>query len=146
MSLDTERPIGRSAQPGELEGPPNPPWLACRRCGGDCTREGHPHGCPRTPGYTLIAGLALRPCYCGQSIVAAPAWLAACCVDTPPVRIPGGCAVCGADTCRVCDPDDQPERSGGGWVHARCGDTAFPAEYAEQRRANRRVPLGVIAP
>lgn len=142
-----ERPIGREALPGELEGPPNPPWLACRRCGGDCTRAGHPHGCSRTPGYTLIAELALRPCYCGQTLVAAPAWVGACCADTPPVGIPGGCVDCGDDRCRICDPDDQPEAAGwlgGGWWHARCLDARFPAEEAVRRQAKRRAPLGVI--
>lgn len=149
MNLDTERPVGRSARPGELEGPPNPPWLACRRCGASCTRAGHPHGCPRTPDYTLIEGLALRPCYCGQTIVAAPAWLAACCADTPPVSIPGGCAECGDDRCQVCDPDDAPEMArwmDGAWRHARCLDTRFPAAEAERRRTQRHAPLGVIAP
>ncbi|MGP4030327.1 hypothetical protein [Actinomadura sp. 3N407] len=140
----TDRPIGRDALPGELEGPPNPPWLACRRCGADCTRAGHPHGCPRTPGYTLIAGLALRPCYCGQTIVAAPAWLATCCVGTPPVRIPGGCVDCGDDHCKVCDPDDEPERGDGGWRHARCHDARFSAEEAARRRTQRHAPLGVV--
>ncbi|MFG1858420.1 hypothetical protein ACGFJT_41775 [Actinomadura geliboluensis] len=142
-----DRPIGRDAIPGELEGPPNPQWLACRRCGSDCGRAGHPHGCPRTPGYTLIAGLALRPCYCGQTIVAAPGWVGACCADTPPVRVPGGCVGCGDDTCRICNPGDQPEAArwlGGGWWHARCLDAQFPAEEAARRQAQRRAPLGVI--
>lgn len=140
------RPIGREAAPGDLEGPPHPPWVACRRCGGDCTRAGHPHGCPRTPGYTFIAGLALRPCYCGQAIVAAPEWLASCCASTPPVRIPGGCTVCGDDRCRVCDPDDMPEVTSlaDGWVHARCLDAMFPGDEAARRRNKRHGPLGMI--
>lgn len=54
---------------------------------------------------------------------------------------------CGDDTCRICDPDDQPEAArwlGGGWWHARCLDAQFPAEEAARRQARRRAPLGVV--
>lgn len=146
----TERPIGRDARPGDLQGPYNPPWRACRRCGGDCGREGHPYGCPRTPGYTAVAGMPLRPCYCGQTMVLAPSWLGTCCEDTPPVRVPGGCALCGDDRCRVCDPDDEPEEwrgpPEGDWVHPRCRDEFLGPHDARPRQERRRIPLGVVAP
>lgn len=117
------RPVGRYAEPGDLQGPPDPPWpQACRRCGLKCDREGHPYGCPRTPGHSEIVGLAIRPCYCGEAVVLAPAWLAPCCEDAPPVRMPKPCGVCGGAECRVCDPDDEPVQlwEAGGWAHARC--------------------------
>jgi hypothetical protein len=148
----TGRPVGRDAPLGDLEGPYDPPWpYRCRRCGCDCGREGHPYGCPRTPDHYLLFNQPLRLCYCGQTVVLAPAWLGPCCEDTPPVRIPGGCGLCGDDRCRVCDPDDEPEAysgGGGSWVHARCGDERFSRspEYLASRRAKRATPLGVIAP
>ncbi|MER6830855.1 hypothetical protein ABT352_33015 [Streptosporangium sp. NPDC000563] len=143
------RPFGRDATPGDLygSGPDIQEWmLRCRRCGLDCTVEGHPNGCPRTPGDSVeLATAAMRPCYCGQAIVLAPDWLGTCCRDTPPVRMPEPCLLCDDHHCRVCDPNDQPENfftsEKFGWAHARCVDQRQP-EYAEVRRAKRHTPLG----
>jgi hypothetical protein len=120
-----ERPVGRYARPGDLEGPPRPPRAACRRCGLLCAWAGHPNGCPRTPGHSMIVNLAIRPCYCGASMVLAPEWLGPCCADTPPVQLPDACIFCGSDLFGVCDPEDEPTHattgpSTGGWAHPRC--------------------------
>ena len=164
------RPIGRAARPGELCGPQRPgEWPVggpkCRRCTLDSSMAGHPHGCPRTPVDRDYVGMAIRPCYCGQAMVVAPAAFGPCCEETPPVEVPGGCRWCGRTTCRVNEPDDWPDRSyfaletperfpglsGPGvdfWVHAGCVDERLTAKglssVADQRREERHTPLGVI--
>lgn len=145
------RPFGRDAVPGDLGGGYElASWMypyKCRRCHQVCTKEGHPYGCPWTPGdHIALWRAAMRPCYCGETVVLTPAWLAPCCQDTPPVRMPVPCSLCGVSECRVCDPDDQPEgdSSRGGWSHARCQDEKMPKEHAAARQAKRRTPLGVV--
>jgi hypothetical protein len=161
-----KRPYGRSAAPGDLSGgqlPGERPYdseYKCRRCYAVSSAEGHPDGCPRTPGdfSELYALQALRRCYCGQALVVTPETSGPCCQDTPPVPLPGGCAWCGSSLCRVNQPDDLPERDyyvtrrhpemGDAWVHARCKDEYLLGRYrggesAARRRAERCVPLGV---
>jgi hypothetical protein len=169
------RPLGRDAEPGDLQGPQRRgEWPAgqgphCRRCGLMCSMEGHPHGCPRTPRDHHYLGMALRPCYCGATLVTTPAIFGPCCENTPPVHVPGGCPWCGSDLCRIGDPEDfpdvdyahygnehpvrYPEFKGkrGGWTHARCYDEFLigrgvdPAgSYLTGRREKRRAILGVI--
>jgi hypothetical protein len=162
------RPHGRAAAPGDLDGwqlPGEWPFggnVRCRRCGAVSSLEGHPHGCPRTPGDIGEQGLlhALRSCYCGQALVITPGTSGPCCTGTPPVAVPGGCRWCGSSLCRVNEPDDEPEKDyyvesrypdmGDAWVHARCVDDRLRArgshDDAERRRARRQVPLGVINP
>ena len=82
----TSRPHGRDAAPGDLDGWQLPgEWphggdVRCRRCDAVSSLDGHPHGCPRTPGTVEERYLlhALRRCYCGQALVPAPEMLGAC--------------------------------------------------------------------
>jgi len=164
----TARPHGRDAAPGDLDGWQLPgEWphggnIRCRRCDAVSSLDGHPHGCPRTPGtieerYILHA---LRRCYCGQVLVIPPDTFSQCCAGTAPVAIPGGCRWCGSNLCQVNEPDDLPEKDpyvesrhpdmGAAWVHARCADVRLRErgdhDSAERRRNERHLPLGVIAP
>lgn len=166
----TSRPHGRDAAPGDLDGWQLPgEWphggeFRCRRCDAVCSSEGHPYGCPRTPG-TLeerIVLQALRRCYCGQALVVTPALFCPCCENTPPVAVPGGCRWCGSNLCRVNSRDDDAEADanrfvearypdiGDRWVHARCVDEYLISrgriESVERRRAERQVPIGVTSP
>jgi hypothetical protein len=167
----TKRPRGRRALPGDLDGWALPgEWphgsdVRCRRCHLPCSLAGHPHGCPRTP-CDLPFQDALRPCYCGLTLVVAPETFGPCCENTPPVHVPGGCRCCGSDLCRVNEPDDFPEKNyyvdarfpemGDAWVHAGCVDSEDLAKaprlthidlvaQVEERRRRRRPPLGVYA-
>jgi len=111
-------------------------------------------------------GMPLRPCYCGTILVTIPQTFGPCCVNTPPVRVPGGCRYCGTDLCAVNDPDELPETGyytyevpvrhpefnppRGAWVHAKCTDAWLlerprpdPA-LVEQRRQKRQPTVGVI--
>jgi hypothetical protein len=165
----TRRPHGRDAAPGDLDGWQLPgEWphggdVRCRRCNAVSSMDGHPDGCPGTPGTIeeRMSLQALRRCYCGQALVVAPEMFGPCCEHTQPVPLPGGCAWCGSSLCRVNDPDDLPEKDyyvtkrhpemGDAWVHARCVDEYLlgrhrGAESVARRRAKRHTPLGVYSP
>jgi hypothetical protein len=105
---------------------------------------------------------ALHRCYCGQALVVAPELFGACCENTPPVAVPGGCRWCGSNLCRVNNRDDEADADanrfvearhpelGDAWVHARCRDEYLIArgrmDEVERRRAERQVPIGVVSP
>ena len=164
----TSRPHGRDAAPGDLDGWQLPgEWphggdIRCRRCDAVSSLDGHPQGCPRTPGTIEERWLlhALRRCYCGQALVPAPEMFGPCCQDTPPVSLPGGCRCCGSSLCRVNEPADLPEKDyyvenrfpgmGDAWVHARCVDEHLLArgrdDAVARRRADRSIPIGITNP